>query len=164
MGSVCEEDGSFSVPLAYAMYYVWGTRMLNGDFTYEFALYPFVGDWRKADLHRRALEYNFPCVNVCTAPGDGRLGSDLRLLDVTSSDVVVSALYSKEGKSYVRMYEYGGRDSRASLDYLLGKARLTEVDLAGREGEALSGLLTFRPWQIRTVRIEPLKQLLLEGF
>ncbi len=166
MGSVREADGSFSVPLAYAMYYVWGTRMLNGDFTYEFALYPFSGDWHQADLHRRALEYNFPCVGVCTAPGDGRLGSELRLLEVASSDVVVSALYSKEGKSYVRMYEYRGRNSHASLDYLPRRARLTEVDLAGREGESLSGLLTFQPWQIRTVRIEPLKlkQLLSEGF
>ena len=157
MGSVHEADGGFSVPLAYAMYYVWGTRMLNGDFTYEFALYPFSGDWRQADLHRRAIEYNFPCVGVCTSPGDGRLGSELRLLNIASSDVVVSALYNKEGKNYVRMYEYRGHDSRASLNYLQGKARLTEVDLAGREGEALSGSLTFRPWQIRTVWIEPLK-------
>ncbi|HUU20419.1 MAG TPA: hypothetical protein VMW72_24940 [Sedimentisphaerales bacterium] len=157
MGSVREADGSFSVPLAYAMYYVWGTRMLNGDFIYEFSLYPFSGDWRQADLHRRALEYNFPCVGVCTAPGDGRLGSELRLLEVASSDVVVSALYSREGKSYVRMYEYRGCNSRASLDYLPGTARLAEVDLAGRDGEAVSGSLTFRPWQIHTVRIEPLK-------
>jgi hypothetical protein len=156
MGSVHEVDGGFSVPLAYAMYYVWGTRMLNGDFTYEFSLYPFSGDWREADLHRRALEYNFPCVAVCTAPGDGRLGRDLCLLEAGSSDVVVSALYNKEGKSYVRMYKHQGRDSRALLRYLSGKARLTEVDLAGRESEVVSGSLTFRPWQIRTVRIESL--------
>ena len=44
MGSVRERDGSFSVPLAFAVYYIWGTRMLNGDFTYEFAWYPFTGD------------------------------------------------------------------------------------------------------------------------
>jgi alpha-mannosidase len=163
MGSVREADGGFSVPLTYAMYYIWGTRMLNGDFIYEFAIYPFSEDRRQADLHRRALEYNFPCAGVCTAPGDGRLGSELRLLEAASSDVVVSALYNKGGKSYVRMYEYRGRNGRASLDYLRGRARLTEVDLAGREGEVLSGPLTFRPWQIRTVRIEPSKQSLSKG-
>jgi len=157
MGSVREADGGFSVPLAYAMYYVWGTRMLNGDFTYEFAFYPFSGDWRQADLHRRAIEYNFPCVGVCTSPGDGCFGSELGLLSIASSDVVVSALYNEKGKSYVRMYECLGRDSQASLSYLPGKARLTEVDLAGREGEVLSGSLTFRLWQIHTVRIEPLR-------
>jgi len=157
MGSVREEDKGFSVPLAYAMYYVWGTRMLNGDFTYEFALYPFAGDWREADLHRHALEYNFPCVGVCIAPGDGRLGSKFGSLEAGSPNVVVSALYSKQGKSYVRMYEYQGQQGRALLKYMLGKARLAEVDLAERESKAVSESLVFRPWQIRTVRIEPLK-------
>lgn len=156
MGSVREADGGFSVPLAYAMYYVWGTRMLNGDFSYEFALYPFTGDWQEADLHRRALEYNFPCVGVCTAAGDGHLGTEVALLEAGSSDVIVSAFYHQDAGSYVRMYEYRGREGRASLDYLAGKARFTEVDLAGREGQAVSGLLTFRPWQIRTIRIDPL--------
>jgi hypothetical protein len=32
MGAVREKDGGFSIPLAYAAYYVWGTRMLSGDF------------------------------------------------------------------------------------------------------------------------------------
>jgi len=156
MGSIREADGSFSVPLAYAMYYIWGTRMLNGDFTYEFALYPFGGDRRKADLHRRALEYNFPCVGVFTAPGDGRFGNELSLFKVTSTNVVVSALYCKEGKSYLRMYEYQGRNSNVPVDYLPGRTRLTKVDFAGRGGETVSGPLNFRPWQIQTVRIEPL--------
>ncbi len=157
MGSVREKDGGFSVPLAYAMYYVWGTRMLNGDFTYEFALYPFHGSWREADLHRRALEYNFPLVSGCAAPGEGQLGDEVHWLDVSSPDVVVSALYSEEGRMYVRLYEHQGRSSRVSLEYLTGRARLTEVDLLGREGEAVSDTLSFRPWQVRTVRIEPLK-------
>jgi hypothetical protein len=96
-------------------------------------------------------------VSLCTAPGNGRLGSELAPLEAGSPDVLVSALYSKQGKSYVRMYEYGGRESRASLKYLLGKARLAEVDLAERGGKTVSESLVFRPWQIRTIRIEPLK-------
>jgi len=155
MGSVRESDGGFSVPLAHAMYYVWGTRMLNGDFTYEFALYPFVGDWRQADLHRRALEYNFPCVSVCTPPGDGRLGNEIRLLDVPSSDVIVSAVYTEGGRTYVRMYEHQGHDAKAGLKYLSGAARLTEVDLAGNEIGPTAQPMTFHPWEIRTVRFRP---------
>jgi hypothetical protein len=44
MGSLRESDRDFSLPLAYAMYYIWGTRMLDGDFCYEFAIYPFAGE------------------------------------------------------------------------------------------------------------------------
>ncbi len=157
MGSVRESDGGFSVPLAYAMYYVWGTRMLKGGYTYEFAIYPFAGQWAEADLHRRALEYSFPCVSLCTAPGDGRLGSEVRLLDVSSSDVMLSALYNEKGRAYARLYEHRGRPSQVSVKCLVGEAKLTEVDLAGREIEPVSGPLAFRPWQIRTVCIEPLE-------
>jgi len=155
MGSVRESDGAFSVPLAHAMYYVWGTRMLNGDFSYEFAIYPFTGDWRKADLHRRALEYNFPVVSVCGASGDGRLGNRVSLLDIPSSDVILSAFYSEGGKTYVRMYEHQGRDTKAAINYLPGPARLTEVNLAGSELGPAQQPMALRPWQIRTVRIEP---------
>jgi len=157
MGSVREKDGGFSVPLAYAMYYVWGTRMLNGQFTYEFAIVPFGGDWTQADLHRRALRYTFPCVSICTAPGDGTLGDEVRLLDIPSSDVLVSALYSQGGRAYVRMYEHRGHSSEVRVHYLRGRARLTEVTLANREVEAVSGALAFQPWQVKTVCIEPLR-------
>jgi alpha-mannosidase len=158
MGSVREQDGSFSVPLAHAMYYVWGTRMLDGEFTYQLAIHPFASAWPQADLHRRALEYNFPVVSVCTKPGDGRLGSVLRPLSIDSPNVILSALYTHEGKAYVRMYEHRGREAQASLRYFAGAVRLAEVDLAGRELRAISGPLLLRPWQIRTVRIEPATQ------
>jgi len=157
MGSVREADGGFSIPLAYAMYYVWGTRMLNGEFTYEFAIYPFAGDWHKVELHRRALEYNFPCLGIYTAAGKHDLGSESRVLDVDCANAIVSAFYGKGGKTYVRTYEYQGRQGEVSLKYLLGESRFVEADFAGNEGTAVSGFLTFRPWQIRTLCIKPVK-------
>ena len=41
-GPVRENDGGFSVPLAYSMYYVWGTRMLTGDYNYELGAFPLM--------------------------------------------------------------------------------------------------------------------------
>jgi len=158
MGSVREPDGGFSLPLAFAMYYVWGTRMLNGDFTYEFALYPLAGGWEGADLHRRALEYNFPCVAICTPSGNTAAGGSLRLPELDSPGVVVSAMYTKGGKTYVRMYESRGENGQMAFrvrtgDVLPGPVALTEVDLAGRDLGPVSSPLSFRPWQIRTFRI-----------
>ncbi len=153
MGSVREADGGFSVPLVFAMYYIWGTRMLNGDYTYEFALYPFAGDWRASDLHRRALEYNFPAPFVEEAAGKGALGDGWRLLDVESENVILSALYSESGKIFARLYEYQGRSGTAHVR----RARLSEVDLLGSGNNTASEVLDFRPWQIRTFRIEPIK-------
>lgn len=158
MGSVRESDGGFSVPLTFAMYYIWGTRMLNGEYAYEFALYPFAGDWRGNDLHRRALEYNFPASCKKGAPGKGPLGDELRLLDLEADNVIVSALYREAGKTYVRMYEYLGKSGMAKVHFGRGKARLKEVNLLGVEGNSVSESLSFRPWQIRTLLVEPENQ------
>jgi alpha-mannosidase len=154
MGAVRERDGGFSVPLAYAAYYIWGTRMLSGDFEYEFALYPFTGGRSAADLHRRAVEYNFPAVGATAAVADGSLGQTFRPVQVESPDAIVSALYSRGGKTCVRIYEYRGTGGTASLDYAAGPARMIQVDLAGRDLGASSNVISVKPWEIKTVRLE----------
>ncbi|MHC4749545.1 MAG: glycosyl hydrolase-related protein, partial [Planctomycetota bacterium] len=155
MGAVREQDGGFSVPLAHAMYYIWGTRMLTGDFVYEIALYPFTDGWNQAKLHQQALEYNFPLVGLCASAGNGKFGHAIQPLVISPSDVVASAFFNLQDELYVRLYEHQGRSCQVSLSYEMGRARMTEVDLAGRELSATSGRLNFRPWQIRTVRIAP---------
>jgi alpha-mannosidase len=153
MGGVREQDGGFAVPLAFAMYYIWGTRMLNGDFTYEFALYPFTGGWRQHDLHRRALEYSFPVVSVSTPPGAGTLGADLRLLDAGSENVLLSALYPERGHVLARLHEYQGRSGEATFTPANGAVRLEAVDMLGGNARSVASPLAFRAWQIRTVRL-----------
>lgn len=155
MGSVREADGGFSVPLAFAMYYIWGTRMLASEYSYEFSLYPFEGEWRKADLHRRALEYNFPAPFIKGSPGTGPWSDELRPLDIGSENVILSSLYSQDGRSYIRMYEYQGRGGTARIHAMRGGTRLKEVNLLGIGNADVTESPTFRPWQIRTFRVEP---------
>ena len=156
MGAVREKDGGFSIPLAYASYYIWGTRMLSGDFEYEFALYPFTSAWSSADLHRRAAEYNFPVVAAAAASADGPLGQTFRPVPVESANAMVSALYNRNSKTCVRVYEYQGRTGEVSLGYTAGKTHMTEVNLAGRDLGTLSGTLSIEPWQIKTIKFERL--------
>jgi alpha-mannosidase len=155
MGAVREQDGGFSIPLAFAMYYVWGTRMLTGDYVYEIALYPFTGTWEQADLHKRAIEYNYPLVGIFAPAGNGKSGHTIQPLTISPSDVIVSALYNLDDELYIRMYEHRGKDCRVSLGYTMSQVRMTEVDLAGQELSATSDTLNFTPWQIKTVRITP---------
>ncbi len=154
MGSVREADGGFSIPLTYANPYIWGTRMLSGSYAYEFALYPFSGSWREADLHRRALEYAFPVVAVASASGSGELGRGFGTLDFTGDGAVLSALYTEEGQTFARLYEYRGEAAQTSLALVGGEAQLVEVDLSGRAIGPAENPLAFRPWQIRTFRVE----------
>jgi alpha-mannosidase len=154
MGAVREKDGGCSIPLAYASYYIWGTRMLSGDFEYEFALYPFTGPWAAADLHRHAVEYNFPPVGLAAPAAGGALGATFQPVRVQSGDAVVSALYNHAGKTHVRVHEYRGRGGEVTLDYVSARARLREVDLAGRDRNTLPRVFPIKPWEIKTVRLE----------
>jgi hypothetical protein len=154
MGAVREKDGGFSIPLAYAAYYVWGTRMLSGDFEYEFALYPFTGPWTDADLHRHAVEYNFPLVGAAAPAADGPLGATFQPVRVRSGDALVSALYHRQGKTHVRVLDYRGTGGKVTLDYASGRGSLREVDLAGRERGILPPEFRVRPWEIKTIRLE----------
>lgn len=154
MALVREADGGLSVPLAHAMHYIWRTRMLSGDFEYEFALYPFAGSWRAARLHRNALEYSFPPLGISTAPGSGRRGRRVQLALDLPDDVLVSAAYSRGGRVHVRLFEHEGRRSTATLRSGLGEMRLVETDLAGSEKGEVTASLELRPWQLRTVRMD----------
>lgn len=156
MGSVREADGGFSLPLAYAMYYVWGTRMLEGEFTYEFAVYPFAGDWQEAAVHRMAQEYAYAWPLAVTAPGSGELGREIRLFDLAAPrrDVAFSALYTENGKVLARLFAHGGGQTAATLKCLRRPAKLTELDLAGNALGEAAGSLDFTPWKFRTFRLD----------
>jgi alpha-mannosidase len=136
------------------MYYIWGTRILSGEYSYEFALYPFAGPWASAGLHRAALEYNFPCQVLAGQPGNGRMGNQVALLDAAGDGVIASALYTKGGAARLRLYEHQGRAAQARLHYSAGPAKFVETDLAGNDGQAVDSVVPFHPWQIRTFRLQ----------
>jgi alpha-mannosidase len=152
MGSVRESDGAFAVPLAFANSYIWGTRMLSGEFVYEFSLWPFEGPWQEAALHRRALEYNMPCLTLGSEPGNGELGETFQPITLSSDNVSLSALYPHTGHVYLRLYEHSGQPSTVRLrpwkDW-----PVTEVNLAEDVLVTSQSSVAFRPWQIRTFRM-----------
>jgi alpha-mannosidase len=158
MGSVRETDGGFSLPLAYAMHYIWGTRMLEGDFTYEFALFPFSGGWRDADLHREAVAYNFPVVSISGRPGYGTLADTFEPFDPASTNLLLSALYPGGRCVFARFYEYRGQNAETTFAYRQGLAAFSETDLLGRNRPLPPGPLQFHPWQFRMFQIEPVRK------
>jgi len=153
MGCIRENDGSYSIPLAYAMYYIWGTRMLHGIYSYEFAIYPFAGSQDTTDIHKSALEYNFPVPVVATEPGNGKLGNRIDLLSFDADHVILSAMYPSAGNVYIRFYEYKGKPCDISLPILKSGKSLTEVTLDGDFIDKVGDRINFNPWQIKTFRI-----------
>jgi alpha-mannosidase len=154
MGSSKEADGSFSIALAYYGAYQWRDRPLNGDFEYRFAIHPFTGTWQDADIHKRALEYQFPMVTRVGPAGDGSLGTEYRVLQVDSDNVILSAFYPQNGHVLARMYEYKGLSGTAQVMLFGVPVALTETDLMGEPGNAVPNPVSFSPWKIRTFRLD----------
>jgi hypothetical protein len=155
MGSVREVDGGFSMPLAYAMDYIWGTRMLKGDYSYEFAVNPFTGEWRQADLHRQAIAYNFPVVSTSGKAESGAFGETVQPLELGDDHILLSALYPENGHVYARLYECAGQNSETAIKYQKSEPQLWQTDLSGHSEQPAANPLAFRPWQFRTFRVEP---------
>jgi alpha-mannosidase len=158
MGSVYESDKSFSLPLAYSMYYVWKTVMLKGEFKYDFAIYPFEGKWNEAGLHQKAIEYNFPCIAAASVKGNGKSGNQIKLFDISSPDIVLSAMYTLSGKPYIRFYESSGKKGELAFKYLNNTSGVLETDLRGITLTKTIPILNFSPWQIRTFCLQPSNQ------
>jgi alpha-mannosidase len=128
--------------------------MLSGDFEYEFALYPFTGQWAGADLHRHAVEYNFPLVGTMAPAGNGTLEPTFQPVRVQSGDAMVSALFNRQGRTFVRVYDYRGTGGQVTLACAGPQPRVTEIDLAGHDRAAATSTFPIKPWEIKTVKVE----------
>ena len=128
--------------------------------TMRYALVPHAGDWREAGVFRDGLEFNHPLLCRAVLPHAGTLPARWGLLEVSSPNVVVSALKpGREGTAVLRVYEAAGRPAPGVK--IAFKARVAEARSANLledpEGElkvednAVS--LDLRPYQIRTIRL-----------
>jgi len=155
MGSIREKDYSFSLPLAYAMYYIWGTRMLYGPYEYDFAILPFRGDWKTADLHRQALEYNLQVPVLESAPGNGKFGNKVFPIIITADkEVLLTALYPENGKIFARFYKSGEVNPVSSLNLKMEGHDFVETRLDGKIISHSNGKIELKPWEIRTFQIK----------
>jgi len=88
-------------------------RQLGKSRTVQYALYPHAGDWRTANVFRAGLEFNRPLIAAKATTHTGELPHRWGLLEVTPSDVVVSALKpGRDGSAILRVYEATDRPAK----------------------------------------------------
>lgn len=155
-GSMCmvRESKGVSIPLEYANRYVWGARMLYGEYEHTFSILPFSGSWESQDLHRKAVAYEFPLVLREAEPGqEGPWDDEIQFFSLAcSGNVLLSALYPEDSKVIARFYEYAGQEGSVQLQSSLANAE-NEVNLLGlREAcaSAMGDIVPLSPHQIRS--------------
>ncbi len=153
-GTMClvnEKDGGKSVPLVYAMYYIWGTRMLRGKYDYEFALFPYQGNWAGADIHKKAIGYNFPFISYSGDSQNGSLGPQIDIFRINSEQVILSALFVDNGNVYARLYDCSGKPGKVEIKDLIDHSGWIQTDLLGNKENTIDKMIEFGPWQFKTL-------------
>ncbi|MBQ2694836.1 MAG: hypothetical protein IJF57_04705 [Clostridia bacterium] len=143
------------IPLLYSNEYMCGTRILEGVFEDEFAIMPFDSSVSDAELHRKAMSYAYQPEVVPAANGNGDL-TELSAAEFNSNggEVILTALYPENGAIMARFCNLSDEAAEAEFKPAFGKVT-AETDLLGNETAAVTeGKLSFRAWEIKTVRID----------
>lgn len=124
--------------------------------TFDYALLPHSGDWRKAKTYRHGMEFNNPLLVKKTSSHPGRLPGKISFLQVEGENIVLSSVNATEAGTEVRLYEAEGSNCKAKFksSYLVNN--VMETDLLGHvmneipyEKDEIE--LEMKPWEIKTL-------------
>jgi alpha-mannosidase len=141
---------------------VWPDSLADrGRHEFRFAIYPHAGDWRAAQVDRRAAEYNVPLVAAVEAPHPGTLGRSVSFASVDAPNVEIAWVKRAEDSDalVLRLVEWHGQPVEATVT-LRGAVRgARRANLLEEPGEALPSTPTtvrvaLRPHEIATVIVD----------
>ena len=150
MGSAVQGN-KLLIPLLYSNEYMCGTRILEGVFEDEFALLPF-SDITDAEIHRQSMSYNYMPTAEIIGKGSGDL-DEFAPAKLTSDggEIILTAYYPEDGAMFARFCNFSDEKATAVFET---DGKMAETDLLGNETEEIQGgTLTFKPWEIKTVKI-----------
>ncbi len=117
-----------------------------GHREFHYALVPHAGSWQKAEIPRRAYEFNSPLY---------RVGAPFQSILETSPNIIVEAVRRVGDQIEVRLYETQGEKGTAGLKLNLPHKSENQTNLMG-ENPKPQPTTTFqiRPQQIVTLRFQ----------
>ncbi len=130
-----ENDGTLALALMHTTPYPSPLTEWMFDFAenkshiFQYRLIPHTGDWRHAEIPRRAMEYNHEACSLCVDTHKGQLPSEMSFWSVEPGNILVSAIKPtgyplSEFRSpqvdgthaTIRLYEAHGEESNIWLD------------------------------------------------
>lgn len=130
---------------------------------FNYQLFFHSGDWKAANVVRRALEARHPILPVFPnnprLPQDRTLPEEKSFLALSPATVQCSAYYRDRGRYMVRVYESTGSGASVSLEVPFRVTAAKEVDFNGNPRQkrvSISGNamgFEIRPWEIVTLAI-----------
>jgi len=142
-----------------------------GEHRFSYCLVPHAGDWRAADIVRRAYEFNVPVLTAELGVTTALLPESQSLASVDVRNLVIETVKRAEDSDaiIVRLNEQFGQRGSAHLHFGFSVETVSEVNLLEEleeqaEGEETLELIdgntlafTYRPYDLRTFKVVPIK-------
>ncbi len=126
----------------------------------SYALVPHRGGWRGAAPWRTGLEFNNPLIARAAASHKGDLPSRWGMLELSNSNLVLSALKpGRDGDAVLRIYEASGQPAAGVVIRLeAGVTEVREANLIEDAGASVSASKSrwtadWKPYEIKTYRL-----------
>lgn len=119
---------------------------VRGTQRYEHAVVPTA---RRLDAIRAAHDFRLPVVAVDIPSAKGGGSVPWSFLDVAPEQAIVTALFARDGKTYVRLWNATGEPAEIALSGPLNRAVGVSLQL---EEETAPTWPQLRPWSIQTLR------------
>ena len=134
---------------------------LGVERTFDYALVPHAGDWRDAEVYKAGWEFNHPLLACKVSTHGGGLPRRWGLLEISSPNVVASALIpGNDGSVMLRVYEATGRPANGvEIRFHVPVSSAFETNLLGDEVRPLPAAqdtlhLDLRPYEIKTLKLK----------
>ena len=126
---------------------------------YEYALVPHTKESNWFYPHLLGAEYNMPLLAKFVSKSSGKLPREFSFLSVEPKEVMISAVYIKEGSLIIRLYEAMGRDNTVKICFFKRPTRVEEIRADGSLVKVLDIRgdghirLKIKPFEIKTLRV-----------
>jgi alpha-mannosidase len=131
-----------------------------GAHTFKYALYPHAGDWQEGHVWEQAQRFAVPPIVHDVDASEGE-GSALTLVEISPSELVISACKRAEGEDavIVRLWNAASHEVNGAMRLGFAASEACRVNLAEEPGEALmveGGVvrLTVKAHEIVTVQVK----------
>ena len=121
-----------------------------GELDAEVALMPHTGDWRSARISTHGNGYGIPMHAAFEPPHEGDLPGELSLASPEPDNVAVSSVLRRDGRSYVRLWEFAGEPAEVRF---VRDGRPVAVQRVSLELKDVGGPNDLGPREIGTYRL-----------
>ena len=134
----------------------------RGEHSFEYALYPHIGNLENSQTIKKGFEYNYPLIAVTTDNHNGELKGSGTFLSISSENIILTSIKKAERfeNTYVlNFYESRGIETKAEIKFFKQISKSVETNFLEEPDRSITiknnkASISFKPNEVKTILIE----------